>query len=263
MDFTDWCGFILTKLIEASNTSPESRSIGVDQYYLARFIFGQEFTNRPEFQASTQQMGMFDALRELEKVNLIESPHSLWKATRQGRELIQDQDMTPLWQTICQERLGPEEEQLLKVVNKLSSQPASDHAWLKAVSHTDIIAELEGIRDVDGLWPLSQELEQIGLIGCSRYLGPRIEFRATYNGLVWETRRGYTIMSKFIDELVSEWETTSVDFKRELHLDTADEKAEFIKDVLSLVNTKASGRRWMVIGFDNGTHAYYGFQIKG
>src|SRR5205823_14477290 len=66
----------------------------------------------------------------------------------------------------------------------------------------------------DALPILSEELEQTGLIECRRYFGPRIQFQATYSGLVWETRRGFTLMSKFIDELVAEWETTNVDFKR-------------------------------------------------
>jgi hypothetical protein len=41
-------------------------------------------------------------------------------------------------------------------------------------------------------------------------------------------------------------------------MNTADQKAEFVKDLLSLANTKASGRRWMIIGFDDKTRSYYG-----
>jgi hypothetical protein len=37
-----------------------------------------------------------------------------------------------------------------------------------------------------------------------------------------------------------------------------DQKAEFVKDILSLVNTKASGRRWLIVGFDDKSHKYYG-----
>lgn len=82
--------------------------------------------------------------------------------------------------------------------------------------------------------------------------------RSTYRGLVWEYRRKFTPESKFIDGLVAEWETTSMDFKRELYLDTASRKAEFIKDVIGLANTQASGRRWMIVGFDDKTRAFHG-----
>lgn len=177
MDFVEWCGFVLSKLIEALDISPEIRSIGTDQYHLARTIFGHEFTNRPEFQASTHQKAMFDAIMQLEQVHLIERSSSgrLLKVTRLGRELSKDKDMTPLWQAICQEKLGSEEEQLLKVVNKLSSQTADDHAWIEVINHASILAELGWPEDVNSLWPLSQELEQTGLIDCRRYLGPHIE----------------------------------------------------------------------------------------
>jgi hypothetical protein len=41
-------------------------------------------------------------------------------------------------------------------------------------------------------------------------------------------------------------------------LGTAREKAEFVKDVIGLANTKPSGRRWMIIGFDDKARKYYG-----
>ena len=188
MDFVDWCGLVLCKLIEATDASPETRSIGIDRYSLSRILFRDEFTKRPEFQASTYLSGILDALGELEKVNLIDSrsSSSLSKASRLGRELIQDNDMTPLWQRICQQRLGQEEEQLLKTVNRLSAHTEQDHAWLESINHAPILAELGWSNDVNRLVPLSEELEQTGLIECRRYFGPRIQFQATYTGLVWE-----------------------------------------------------------------------------
>lgn len=73
MDFIAWCSLVLEKLIEATHTSPDARSIGVDQYQLARTMFGSEITQQPEFHHSKQHEGMFDALRELERVYLVES----------------------------------------------------------------------------------------------------------------------------------------------------------------------------------------------
>ena len=86
-------------------------------------VFGYEITHQPEFYHSKQRQGVFNALRELEQVNLVESS-SLYKATKLGRELTRDKDFTVLWQGICQERLTSEEEQLLKTVNKLSTHAA-------------------------------------------------------------------------------------------------------------------------------------------
>jgi hypothetical protein len=74
---------------------------------------------------------------------------------------------------------------------------------------------------------------------------------------VWQTRRGITLESKRIDTLVVEWETTSIDFKRQFSIKTKDEKAEFIKDMLGLANTQASGRRLFIIGFDDKSRQYH------
>jgi len=42
----------------------------------------------------------------------------------------------------------------------------------------------------------------------------------------------------------------------ELGLDTERQKAEFCKDVLALANTRVSGRRFLVIGFNNTSRAF-------
>jgi hypothetical protein len=257
VDFIEWCDLVLGKLTEAMQTTPDTRIIGVDLYSLARTIFEPEFTSKPEFQESTQRMGILDAMRELKDVSLIESSSTFWKATKHGRELAREKDWIPLWEGICQERLEPEEKHLLKIINKLSHHSAIDHAWLSYRDRDTILAELGWSEGIDRLLPVSEDLEQAELIQCRRKIGKQLTIQATYRGLVWETRRGFTVMAKFIDGLRAEGETTSVEFKRELHLHTADEKAECIKDILSLANTKASGRRWLVIGFDNKSLAYY------
>ncbi len=73
--------------------------------------------------------------------------------------------------------------------------------------------------------------------------------------LVWEHRRGITVSSQAIDAVVAEGETPTVDLKRQLALDTASHKAELIKDVIALANTKATGPRYLIIGFtDDGVY---------
>lgn len=258
MDFVNWCDIVLRKVIEATLASSDARSIGVDEFRIAQTIFGRTAT-LPDFYDSKRREAMHDALRSLESVLLIESPSSsLWKATKLGRDLASENDMTPLWQGICREKLDQEHQQLLSVVNKLSPHVEGDYVWVEEIDHETLLAELGWAGGFDLLWPVSGELEDLGLISCNSALGRNLRCYSTYRGLVWETRRGFTLESRFIDSLVAEWETTSVDFKRELSLATMDQKAEFVKDILSLVNTKASGRRWLIIGFNDTTHIYFG-----
>lgn len=258
MDFVTWCDLVLRKVTEATSASLDARSIGADQYQIARAVFGQA-AMEPGFHGSKRDEAMHDALKSLQSVFLIESSAILlWKATKPGKDLIGENDMTPLWQEVCQEKLDQEHQQLLSVVNKLSPQDGGDHVYLKEIDHERLLAELGWVQGFDLLWPVSQELEELNLISRNTYIGRHLECYASYRGLIWETRRGFTQESRFIDNLVAEWETTSVDFKRQLSLDTMDQKAEFVKDILSLVNTKASGRRWLIVGFDDKTHGYFG-----
>jgi hypothetical protein len=57
--------------------------------------------------------------------------------------------------------------------------------------------------------------------------------------------------------MVDEWETTTVEFKRELELGSPARSAEFAHDVMALANTKASGReRYLLVGYDPKTHEF-------
>jgi len=254
VNFTEWCDLILIKLIELSRKDSTVRSIGVDQWQFTEFLLEGEPTILKEDNGSTFHNGIVDAVTNLQDLGLVEQD-SPWKVTRTGRTLATD--MMPLWWTICQEKLEPEHQQLLQVVNRLSPHSEDVYAWVEGIDEKILTLELGWSADPLHLESVAKDLEQWGYVSGLFYMGG-MQLAATYRGLVWETKQGFTRMSRFLDDLVAEWETTSVDFKRELHLDTADQKAEFIKDVLSLATTKASGQRWMVIGFDDRSRTYYG-----
>jgi hypothetical protein len=254
MDFIDWCGFVLNKLIKAG------REPHLDEIRLAQILYSEEFRMSPGFWESTHRKAMFDAMNELASLGLVEEDRGFWTVTVDGRAFARDP--LPLWQEICTAELEPDEERILQVVNRLSPKEGSDpdHAWLEEMDREPLLAEYgisAGLDMHDVLYPVSQDLEGRAFVWMEAGAGSHLDLRSTYRGLVWEFRRGFTTEAQFIDTLVAEWETTSVDFKRELYLDTADQKAEFIKDVLGLVNTQASGRRWLMIGFDDKTRAYH------
>lgn len=80
--------------------------------------------------------------------------------------------------------------------------------------------------------------------------------RPSYSGVVLATQREVAEQERLVNELVDEWETTSVEVKEVLGLGTDREKAEFCKDILALANTFVSGRRFMVIGFNDDTRRF-------
>jgi hypothetical protein len=260
VDFVDWCGLVLKTCSKLGQTSSTARTIGVEEFQLGQALCEDlgipSFRGEPEYGKSTYYRGMLDAVQNLLDAQLLEKHERasyLWKVTKSGRDYIKDQQ--PLWMRICQEQLEPEHQQMLQAVNRLSPRSLADHAVIEEVPYESLISEL-GWTTGGAIWAVANELHKWGYVRGFFAADGSVRLRATFRGLVWETRRGVTIQSKFIDELVQEWETTSVEFKEYLYLSGVEQKAEFIKDILSLANTQASGRRWMVIGFNNRTHAY-------
>lgn len=103
---------------------------------------------------------------------------------------------------------------------------------------------------------MTQQLHDIGMIQQRAHTGGHIDVVPTYVGIIRVTREAETKWTKLVNQLVEEWETTNVEFKRELNLSRDKEKAEFVRDILGLATTNSSGRRFLVIGFDDKTHLF-------
>ncbi len=252
MDFVDWCGFVLQQLADIVRRSPQAAQYGATQADFLVPLYGST-----GLQDAQRKRAVDQAISQLAAHGLVENSGSiLIQVNRAGRDLAED--MTTLWHGICLRELGSRERALLQAVNRLSQRNADEYAWLETVSRESLLAEIGEIGEEDWIAFTLNELHAIDLVAVHTAFGGFFDVQATYGGLVWENRRAFTLESRFIDELVGEWETTSVDFKRELHTDTADQKAELVKDLIGLANTQASGRRWLIIGFDDKTRAYHG-----
>lgn len=258
MDFVDWFGVVLNKLIETYRNYEHSWHAGLRIDMLAKALLPSSIADISFLSATTHGKALIIAIYEMKSLGLIhykDKMGQVYEIPLSTHDLAVD--LIPLWESTCNTKLTTQEEALLKAINRHSENVAVDHAWLESVGRKDIVSEV-GWADEGSLWAIGKALEQRKFVQSTPYGGPEAGFRAAYLGLVWETRRGFTIESKLIDRLVLEWETTSVDFKRELYIDTADQKAELIKDIIGLANTQASGRRWLVIGFDDKTRCYFG-----
>jgi len=257
MDFIDWAEHVFSELVVLHKADSFNRSIGVDERKLAAAIFGEALSRSPDFYTSRKRMAILEALDDLKRCGVLEE-HSgsrgFYKPSPRVRGL--ERDFIPLWQAICRDGLDPDQEQLLKAVAELSHFEETDFGRVQEVGDDPVLASLGWAEGMDKAWPIVQELDNGGLIKAVMTSGPSFEARVTYRGLVWLNKRAFTVEAMFIDELVKEWETTSVEFKREVHTDTPGEKAELTKDVLALVNTQASGQRWLIVGFDNGTREW-------
>lgn len=257
MDFVVWCDHVLKTLLEMRETTPTARDIGADEFTLSQALSEKAGVADFRTQPATYRRSIFHAISSLKATGCIENhKHStaFWKISRVGQKHVANP--IPLWSSICQEELEPDHEQLLSLINRLSQHTTTNHVWLEEVEHNTIMAELGWTAET--LWNVAKELYEWEFVTGFFSAAGTVRLQTTYKGAVWETKQGFTLDSQLINQLLDEGETTSVEFKQEVHLDTADQKAEFVKDILSLANTRASGQRWLIIGVTNKTSSYFG-----
>lgn len=263
MNYVEWCEQVLTTLDALSESHEYVRNHGIDVERLEKHIWEERYDDvksilrENEFRYVTD-----DAIFDFEKLGLIEDGTNMFhKLTLNGRAAAKD--IFGLWEVICRTGSLPKAHRLtLETINRLSEKSDEKFARVEMVEEHVIRRELKeldesfaSLNDHD-LAELLRDLKSRGLIFCESGEYPD-EARACYRGLVWEKKFNEIANVRAINKLLEEWETTSVEFKRELYLDTKDQKAEFVKDVLGLANTQASGERLLIIGFDDKTRAYH------
>lgn len=263
MNYVEWCELVLTTLDALSESQDYVRNHGIDAGRLEKHIWGEQYDKIKSALLENEYRDVTDdAIFDLEKLGLIEDGTNMFhKLTLGGRAAAKD--LFGLWEAICRTGDLPKAHRLtLETVNRLSEKTDEEFARVEIVDEHLIWRELRELdesfntlNDRD-LAELLRDLKARGLIFCESGEYPD-EARACYRGLVWEKKRDEIANVRVIDKLLDEWETTSVEFKRELYLDTKDQKAEFVKDILGLANTQASGARLLIVGFDDKTRAYH------
>lgn len=262
MNYVEWCELVLTKLDAESDRNDYVRNHGIDSGRMEKLVWGERYDEiKAGLKESKYRYVLEDAIFDFEKLGLIEDGVAQFhKLTVPGRDVAKN--IPALWAEICKSGLPLKHQKVLETINRLSEKENDEFARVEMIDEhyirialRDVDESFASLTDKD-LAELLNDLRSRGLIFCERGEYPD-ETRANYRGLVWEQKRDFVIEAKEIDDLVEVWETTSVDFKRELYLDTAGEKAEFIKDVIGLANTQASGKRFLIVGFDNKTHEFY------
>lgn len=263
MDFIDWCHHILGSL------EKEKLKGYIHDYDMPKIVFSKDLIEQEDFHNSDALSGLNQTLRMLADGCLVDNhKESYWKISTLGRKVCADP--INFWSEICSENLDNEEEILLKIVNKYSPQLSDSpmYGWLKTVERNDVCSAFkiksppfetdEQMNDFQKfVYELPNSLKQRELLEAFPGFDYSTNIYPTYKGLVWDLKRSSTFDSKFIDNLLRDWETTNVDFKRELKLDTKKQKAEFAKDVLGLATTKSSGKRYLIVGFNDKTREYH------
>lgn len=256
MDYIDWLQRVLAALVKFEKKDPEARSRGFSVYAYAELAVEIGCNEEPVKHGGEVHAAIMEAMECLIDAGLVkETASQNWKVTTLGHE--HSENPIPLWEDICSLSLDEPFARVLSIVNPLSPQCSDKVCYLAPVTHEILLDRLDDGTEYRVLRAIADELKRERFLSGT-FLGWSFEVKSTYKGLVWETRRAFTKHSAFIDSLVAEWETTNVEFKQEVHTHNKGGKAELVKDILGLANTQASGRRYLIIGFNDKTRNYYG-----
>lgn len=265
MNYIEWCEKVLLTLEHLSHQSHYIRNYGIDQDRLQGHVWGDKYEDiKKKSNHDNFYEVIDDAVYDLEKLGLIEDGiNGFQKLTLFGREMA----LNPfsLWERICQNigTLPFNHQAVLETLNRLSETESEDYAVARTISDHHLLSELREMNPAsftdfteEDLWAVLRDLRSRRLIFAED--GDYIdETRACYRGLVWERKSQEVANVTALNRLVQHGESSGIEFKREIQLGTKDQIAEFVRDLLGLVNTHSMGERKMIIGFDDKTKEFY------
>jgi hypothetical protein len=232
---------------------------------VAAFDSNQTHSSSTNIQAVVRELGLdmderaeqlHDALRDLERMGLVDAT-SLWNVTiSQEARKIRVTSLRTAWTHIHDVWLEPRQEAFLAKLCEMSERRDEHWAHLEPVQGDGVLEAMGETPSRGESVPLIVALSDLGLVDKSHLTLGSFPTFPTYAGLVRATEKVATEGQTLVLRLLEDWETTNVDFKRELHLGTKDEKAEFVRDVLALANTQVTGDRYLVTGFDPRTRDF-------
>lgn len=198
------------------------------------------------------------AMTDLEEIGMLELRSSGWDArfTQNTRMIRDGVPLSSAWPQIVKTYLDDQQLAFLRGLVDIAMAESERYALPRHVHVRDVFSHLGWpTEDIQPFYDLTTSLRAAGCVHhYAMATGGSIHLRPTYFGVVKATQKVETAQQEHLAGLVTEWETSTVDFKRELPLNTTKQKAELVRDVLALANTKASGDRYLVIGFDPVSH---------
>jgi Putative DNA-binding domain len=259
MKYVDWVQRVLQATGELTRADAQARLVGVPWAQVLGRLGGPHDASSPAFHQSPQFEALADAVKDLDQLGLVEpgSVGSLWvRLTQQGRQLAV-QSLRSIWPQVFAIYLDDEQLAFLRQATALSEDRQTGYARVEWVPWQKVFDALGWpTSDNAPAYDITARLEEEGCLARKAGMGGFIEVYPTYAGIVRATEQVQTELQHLVAGLLPEWETTTVEFKRQLDLATKTDKAEFIRDILALATTKSSGERFLIVGFDDKTHQF-------
>ena len=261
MDYVDWVERVLDATVRAwRDADANKKLIGIKIQDVGPAFGYDDSVALADSSGSKLAEALRDALKDLADMGLVEQEHGrYYKVTSEGVK-YPEATLSTAWPQIISWYLEPEQLSFLRAVAEIGQEANSDCVCVKDLTSEEVLAHLGIAWDDQGVaqgYLLAKQLDDLGLIRHQPYAGGRVQIIPTYVGIVRATRVAETELGQVVREALSEWETTNVDFKRELNLKNNKNKAEFVRDALGIATTKSSGRRFLIIGFDNNARSFH------
>lgn len=203
---------------------------------------------------SDQRYALVEALRDVAGIGLIELDHDRYRLTDRG-EMMEHSQISASWQGLTSILLTDRQEKLLKQLTDLAQEEHEKYARLVHVNVSAAWEQSPGAHANPVLAAtLGRQLADKGLAELMPTVDPT--GRPTYAGLVRATQGRVTEDQRLVAQLLDDWETVESDVKEILKLDSPTERAEFARDIMGLVNTKARAGRYMLLGFNDETRSF-------
>jgi Putative DNA-binding domain len=256
MKYVEWVQRVLQATEELTRADSQARLVGVPWDRVLGRLGGPSDASSPAFHESPEFEALADAVKDLDRLGLVE-PGSVGslsvRLTQKGRRLAV-QSLRSIWPQVFAIYLDDEQLAFLRQATALSEDRQVGYARVEWVPWQKVFDALDWRSDHARAYDIAARLEEEGCLVRMATLGDRIEVYSTYAGILRATEQVQTELQQLVAGLLPEWETTNVEFKRQLDLATKADKAEFIRDILALATTKSSGERFLIVGFDDKTH---------
>lgn len=257
MEYIEWVHHVMHGLISAWRSADDhKRMVGLDIHDVVSALGFDDDTHAPDFEATSLAQAVRDALRDLDAIGWVEAGSwRQFKVTPNGASFI-EADAPRAWRAVFEQHVEDEAVEFLTGLCRIGEERFDSFCCVREVDSVEVFAVLGW--EPERLLRAAYLAKQLASCGMAIQRGglSQVTVVPTYVGFVRGTKKVTTELAELVAGLAGEWETTNVEFKRELNLNSDREKARLVSRVIGLANTKTSGRRFLVVGFDDATHEF-------
>jgi hypothetical protein len=194
---------------------------------------------------------------DLAMLGLAERPDNLSvRLTQLGRR-VAAVGIRQTWPEIGQMWLDAEQAQFLAKAVEMGERRTDGFAQMEMVDSAAVFEALGWPDATQREYGFTQPLEDTRFIAKRIATNAYVKVRPTYLGVVRVTEAEGIEGQQLLEKALGEGETTNVEIKQRLDLTTEDGKAKFVRHTLALATTKTSGRRFLIVGFDDRTREFF------